>query len=53
MPYKEVPLSPLEVALSGLFGYEPACLAELKDVFSLLYKYGLLLLGPMGTRSPS
>lgn len=33
MAYKEVPLAPLEVALSGLFGYEPACLAELKDVF--------------------
>lgn len=35
-----MPLSPLEVALTGLFGHKPACLAELKDIISLLCKYG-------------
>lgn len=48
-----MPLSPLEVALTSLFGYTPACLAELKDIISLLCKYGLILLGLRGMSSPS
>lgn len=48
-----MPLSPLEVALTGLFGHKPACLAELKDIISLLCKYGLVLLGLRGMRSSS
>lgn len=47
-----MPLSLLEVALTGLFGHKPTCLAELKDIICLLCKYGLVLWGLRGRDLP-